>query len=41
MIEAQEVTVYEEDCGGITVRVIKLAAFDSWMVDAGEAEMSD
>jgi hypothetical protein len=41
MIEASEVTVYEEEYSGIAVRVIRLASFDSWMMDEGEAEMSD
>jgi hypothetical protein len=41
MVERQAVMMYEEDYCGSTVRVVRLAAFDSWIVGEGEAEMSD
>ena len=41
MVDRQAVMMYEEDYCGSTVRVVRLAAFDSWIVGEGEAEMSD
>ncbi len=41
MVDRQTVMMYEEEYCGNNVRVVRLAAFESWIVGDGEAEMRD